>query len=222
MRTAWMALAALLLTACAPPAATGPDATVLAIYRITAQKMGHELTNVDDIPLSDDLARLLHEGAETAERNNEPFIDGDLAANCQDCTSIGPVTATVTSPSANGRAVVEAHFLLDGRPSVVIWDMVESPQGWRVDNIRSPDGYDLRASVSAQAAENAQSCANEIGAERSAALVAQCTSISAATHPPCNAANACALIQGEIARSCAQTAAKDRPAFCASPAYSMQ
>ena len=47
------------------------------------------------------------------------------------------------------------------------------------------------------------SCLAEIGAEASAKLVQRCIMVSPATHPPCNAANPCAMIQGEIDRSCA-------------------
>jgi hypothetical protein len=47
------------------------------------------------------------------------------------------------------------------------------------------------------------SCAEEIGATAAAQRVAICRDVSPATHPPCNAANSCALIEDEIARSCA-------------------
>lgn len=45
-------------------------------------------------------------------------------------------------------------------------------------------------------------CRDAIGAAASARLVQRCIQVSPATHPPCNAANPCALIQGEIDRSC--------------------
>lgn len=47
------------------------------------------------------------------------------------------------------------------------------------------------------------SCADDIGAVAAAKRVAICRDVSPATHPPCNAANSCALIEDEIARSCA-------------------
>lgn len=46
-------------------------------------------------------------------------------------------------------------------------------------------------------------CSAQAGAAKSAALVRQCIAVSPATHPPCNAANSCALIRNEIARGCA-------------------
>ena len=45
-------------------------------------------------------------------------------------------------------------------------------------------------------------CRDAIGETASARLVQRCIQVSPATHPPCNAANPCALIQGEIDRSC--------------------
>jgi len=59
------------------------------------------------------------------------------------------------------------------------------------------------------------SCLDEIGADRSAVLVEQCLAASPATHPPCNALNACEMILGEITRGCAMMSPADGPpAFC--------
>jgi hypothetical protein len=57
-------------------------------------------------------------------------------------------------------------------------------------------------------------CRETAGAEKAKTLVQQCLEVSPATHPPCNAANACSLIVDEIARGCAMIE-KDAPAFCA-------
>ncbi|MBN3537123.1 hypothetical protein [Sphingomonas pseudosanguinis] len=46
-------------------------------------------------------------------------------------------------------------------------------------------------------------CSAERGQAAAQRLVKICTSVSPATHPPCNVANSCALIEDEIARSCA-------------------
>ncbi len=48
-----------------------------------------------------------------------------------------------------------------------------------------------------------RSCAAQIGAAAAKKRVDVCRDVSPATHPPCNAANSCALIEDEIARSCA-------------------
>ena len=59
------------------------------------------------------------------------------------------------------------------------------------------------------------SCLNEVGAAASARLVDRCIRVSPATHPPCNAANPCAMIQGEIDRACAMYGPDEtKPAEC--------
>jgi len=61
----------------------------------------------------------------------------------------------------------------------------------------------------------AGSCLAEIGATASARLVQRCIAVSPATHPPCNAANPCAMIQGEIDRACEMYGpAEAKPAEC--------
>lgn len=47
------------------------------------------------------------------------------------------------------------------------------------------------------------SCADEIGATAADKRAQACRAVSPATHPPCNVANSCAMIEDEIARSCA-------------------
>jgi hypothetical protein len=63
----------------------------------------------------------------------------------------------------------------------------------------------------------AASCRAELGAAKVATLVAQCTEVSPATHPPCNADNPCALIISEIKRGCGfftPGSTPKAPAFC--------
>ena len=59
-------------------------------------------------------------------------------------------------------------------------------------------------------------CATTLGAAKAAALVKRCIAVSPATHPPCNVANPCEMIQGEIDRSCAMYGPDEaKPAQCA-------
>ncbi|SFS32181.1 hypothetical protein [Brevundimonas viscosa] len=58
------------------------------------------------------------------------------------------------------------------------------------------------------------SCRSQVGEAAAARLVERCVMVSPATHPPCNVANPCALIQGEIDRACALFDPDDRPAEC--------
>jgi hypothetical protein len=57
-------------------------------------------------------------------------------------------------------------------------------------------------------------CLNAVGIERSRQLVNECIQVSPATHPPCNAQNACSLIVEEIKRGCALIG-QGAPGFCA-------
>ena len=59
------------------------------------------------------------------------------------------------------------------------------------------------------------SCLTDIGEEAAQRLVDRCIAVSPATRPPCNVANACALIQDEIDRSCEMyTPGEARPPQC--------
>lgn len=59
------------------------------------------------------------------------------------------------------------------------------------------------------------SCLSAVGATASARLVERCIAVSPATHPPCNAANPCEMIQGEIDRACEMYAPGEaKPAEC--------
>jgi hypothetical protein len=60
------------------------------------------------------------------------------------------------------------------------------------------------------------SCLNDIGQAAAQRLVDRCIAVSPATHPPCNVANPCEMIQGEIDRSCEMYAPGEaKPAECA-------
>jgi hypothetical protein len=63
-----------------------------------------------------------------------------------------------------------------------------------------------------------RSCAAEIGAIAAQRRVKVCVRVSAATHPPCNLANSCAMIDDEIARSCAAFDDKALPGALCRPA----
>jgi hypothetical protein len=80
----------------------------------------------------------------------------------------------------------------------------------------APPQEEAEAPVEAASTEGpAGSCSADIGAAAAAKLVERCIAVSPATHPPCNAQNECALIQGEIDRSCALYGPNEtRPAEC--------
>jgi hypothetical protein len=144
----------LALAACTPPS-SGAEAAVRDIYRDVQENIEQgRITPIDIIPLTDEL-RQLYDRAEAASiARDEPFIEGDIAANCQDCTSvtdleIGPQEGPEPIPAGDGHVIVEARFTLNGtEPRAVLYDLVETPQGWRVDNILG-EGFNLRSEAAA-------------------------------------------------------------------------
>lgn len=175
---------------------------VADIYAMASAATERGEVPYDCIPLSDSLAAAVAEGQRLARERNEPFIEGDLATGCQDSQSVADLFLSTTSAPADGQASVRASFMLDGRPREMNFSLVETPQGWKVDNITSPEGYDLRASVTSYVADASQSCEQERGLEAAQRLVDQCIAVSPATHPPCNVRNHCGLIGSEILRNC--------------------
>lgn len=142
------------LAACTPPATDGPEGVIMDLYATVQQNIGQRSTPIDAIPMTDDLRSLVDQAEAAADARNEPFIGGDLAADCQDCTSltdlvVGAQTHAEAVPPAPDHRMVEARFTLNGNePRQVIYDMVETPQGWRVDNILS-EGFNLRTEAQA-------------------------------------------------------------------------
>ncbi|MFT3726045.1 MAG: hypothetical protein QM773_20970 [Hyphomonadaceae bacterium] len=126
-------------------AVTGPEAVVKAIYQTLETSKGEKTTPLSAIPMTAELDGLIKQ-AEAAAGNDGPVFDGDFAGNCQDCTDFSDLKIEVaTSAAPKGRAIVNADFkLFQSEPKHVQWDLIETPEGWRVDNIVS-DGFDVRA-----------------------------------------------------------------------------
>lgn len=59
------------------------------------------------------------------------------------------------------------------------------------------------AATAVSATSASGQCRAEIGEPAAQKMADRCRMVSPATHPPCNAANTCQMIQDEIDRSCA-------------------
>ncbi len=144
------AAALLALAACTQQPSDGANAAVESIYANSAQAIGQSRPPGEGIPMTDDLKSLLDRAEAQANAREEPFLEGDLALNCQDCSAptdlvVGPQTGAEQEPAVQDHTWVQATFKLNGNEDRrVLWDMVNTPQGWRADNIIS-DGFDLRA-----------------------------------------------------------------------------
>jgi len=81
--------------------------------------------------------------------------------------------------------------------------------------VDAPPQEEVDATVPMTPAGAPVSCVNDIGAEAAERLASRCTMVSPASHPPCNPANSCELIQNEIDRSCGQYGpGETKPAEC--------
>ncbi|WP_339872433.1 hypothetical protein [uncultured Brevundimonas sp.] len=79
----------------------------------------------------------------------------------------------------------------------------------------APPQEEVDPGLSPAAAGVEGSCLSEVGAAAAGRLVERCIQVSPATRPPCNVQNRCALIQGEIDRSCAMYGPDEaRPPEC--------
>lgn len=169
MRSILAPLALVLLAACSPPSsgtstaritadANGPEAVVQAIYAEVGRHIGTSITPNDAIPMTEDLKALMERAETAAEARHEPFLEGDLAADCQDCTSltelaISPAPPAMASSAPAGHTVLQAHFKLNGNEErSVFYDLTDTPAGWRVDNIFT-EAFNLRTESQAYLAE---------------------------------------------------------------------
>ena len=107
-------------------------------------------------------------------------------ASSSDASSSGTVSSAAPSPAAPGPAPARNPAASTPAPS-------EDAQA------RIPEGPDMRPE---RIPASEIPCREQIGEAASARLVERCIQVSPATRPPCNAANPCDLIQGEIDRSC--------------------
>jgi hypothetical protein len=142
------ALALLMLAAaCSPqPSAAGPEASVTAIYKTLVTSKGEQATPTTAIPMTPELDALLKKvESVSASDGGAPVFDGDLAGNCQDCSDFADLKIErAKTAGAQGHTLVDAHFTLFKKEAhTVQWDMVETPEGWRVDNVVS-EGFDAR------------------------------------------------------------------------------
>jgi uncharacterized protein len=141
--------------------------------------------------------------------------------------SLAPAEAVICSNdelAALDRTLAVAYTrMLDSFPASEKSTLVAVQKAWvaQRDACRT-DTACIRAAYTARIAQlhggapapAQMSCAASVGADQAAIYVRQCTDVSPATHPPCNATNACDLIISEIRRGCAMIG-PGAPAFCA-------
>ena len=143
-RTTGLALA--LLLAAPPLMAQGgtPLAFLESIYRPYATKgfKGQDYGKTERFFASPLREAMDKDFAEAKKRNEVPRLNGDPFINAQDWEIANvAVSAWVTGPST---AMGVASFTNFGKPVRVTLEMVSTPAGWRIAEIKAPSGS-LRA-----------------------------------------------------------------------------
>ena len=119
-----------------------------------------------------------------------------------------PVFAPILLTAALLAACTPAAETPGGEPA----DAAATAEQTPVMPADAPPQEEMTAPVEA----SSTSCNLDQGADAAQALVNRCIAVSPATHPPCNAANPCQMIQDEIDRACAMYGpGETKPAQCA-------
>jgi len=144
MKRALAVLCLLAAAACSNEAKTGqPEATVTALYQPLVISKGQDSTPLTSIPMTPEFDALTKQALKA--NDDFPVFDFDPAGLCQDCTDFSdlkviPAPANAIATPAAGHKLVEASFKIQpGDTRTVYWDMVETPNGWVVDNILAKD-----------------------------------------------------------------------------------
>lgn len=143
------AVACLLTAACSneKPASLA-ETTVTALYQPLVISKGEDSTPITSIPMTPGLDALTKQAAKAAG-DDFPVFDFDPAGLCQDCTGftdlkVAAAEANAVAKAAEGHTLVQASFKIQpGTARTVYWDLVETPNGFIVDNILA-EGFSLR------------------------------------------------------------------------------
>jgi hypothetical protein len=124
----------------------------------------------------------------------------------------GEVTAMVGTAGQIDALVYSLHF----NPKVTAeWEKLRTELHQVAGAFGIPEPYfQSNPGATMASAGGEVSCLVSVGTKRSAELVKECVQVSPATHPPCNAQNACSLVVDEIRRGCGMLG-QDAPGFCA-------
>lgn len=143
-RTMRLALALLLAAAAAAALIGTPQAFLDAIYRPYPNKAfkGHDYDKTERYFASPLREAMDKDYAEAKKRNEVPTLNGDPFIDAQDWEIANVVVnAWLTGPTT---AMGVATFTNFGKPKRVTLELVSTPAGWRISEIRAPSGS-LRA-----------------------------------------------------------------------------
>jgi len=147
----WVVIAALVvLSACgaekaktpadaaAPEAAraiTDPVVVVRGLYDRYATPP-EQFPALEDEPWTQDMRGQIVAMNARSQALNEPILDFDPFTNAQD-GAVSGLTVTADGIVEASHAVVRAQFTVDGRPTVILYDLRWENEAWRIDNVRN-------------------------------------------------------------------------------------
>ena len=163
-----------------------------ALKQSTIRKTGKEK---DARMLADSFAKQANSALETFKRNQK--AEPAVTELVHTATQIDPLVYSLQ---------------LDSQTTSQ-WERLRSELHQVAQAYGIPEPY-FAAQASTAALSTKGTCLNAVGIERSRQLVNECLQVSPATHPPCNAQNACSMIVDEIKRGCGLIG-QGAPGFCA-------
>ena len=123
--------------------AQSPEAFLRGIYApyLAGANQGQDFQQFERY-FAPDLARIMAaDAAEAQKRNEVPKLDGDPFVDAQDW-EVKNFSLSVKTSGSTATAVVT--FDNYGRAMRIVFDLVLTPGGWRIDDIKAPSGS-LRA-----------------------------------------------------------------------------
>ena len=145
MQACLVAAAALVFAASAET--VSPQTFVENIYRTYLDKNGKGMSLANDATIRGYFAQPLAQAmiadfAEAEKRGEVPMLNGDPFIDAQDW-EISNLKIAV-KPTGADTALAVVAFVIFNEPRTVMLDLVNTPAGWRIAEIRSPSGS-LRA-----------------------------------------------------------------------------
>ena len=122
----------------------------------------------------------------------------------------GDVTALVNTAA---QIDPKAYSLQLNAQTTAQWERLRTELHQIAEAFGVPEAYLAPAQPAVGPPSTTGTCLNAVGIERSRQLVNECLQVSPATHPPCNAQNACSMIVDEIKRGCGLIGS-GAPGFC--------
>lgn len=124
-----------------------PEAVIRAIYEHYSPEDAP--SGLEERTFSPSLLQAWNEVEEAADAAGEVGVDWDVFIDAQDFDAVTDLSTKFT-PADAGKGTVSAAFTVFGEARAIDYAMVETADGWKIDNIAwGPDRDDLRSTLAA-------------------------------------------------------------------------